>query len=333
MRPRDLSNLLRKAIKCRLPILIKGAPGAGKSDIVAQAAAAAGANVVLMHPVVSDPTDFKGLPGIVAGKAEFLPFGDLRQLVEADEPTVAFLDDLGQAPAVVQAAAMQLILARRVNGHKVSDKVVFVAATNRREDRAGVTGILEPVKSRFASIVELTPTLDDWCEWALEHDVPAEVIAFCRFRPELFAPKDPPTADIVNRPCPRTITQMGALYAAGITDLESLGGAVGQGFAVEFVAFLRTYQDLPSIDSILLNPTTAGVPRNPAALYAVTTALAINASVANVERIIKYLERLPREFQTLGVRDIDRRDKKMANNKAMIAWFAKNQDILVGGAR
>ena len=69
----------------------------------------------------------------------------------------SFLDDLGQAPMSVQAAAMQLILARRINGFKISDKVIFMAATNRREDKAGVTGILEPVKSRFAWIVELVP--------------------------------------------------------------------------------------------------------------------------------------------------------------------------------
>ncbi len=43
---------------------------------------------------------------------------------------VCLLDDLGQAPPAVQAAAMQLLLARRVNGHAVSDHVTFLAATN-----------------------------------------------------------------------------------------------------------------------------------------------------------------------------------------------------------
>jgi hypothetical protein len=59
---------------------------------------------------------------------------------------------------------MQLILARRVNSFTLPDCVSFVAASNRRQDKAGVTGILEPVKSRFATILEVSPDLDDWTQ-------------------------------------------------------------------------------------------------------------------------------------------------------------------------
>lgn len=328
MRPSELTTLLAKTIPAGLPVLIKGAPGIGKSDIVSQAAAAAKADLIISHPVVSDPTDFKGLPAVVDGMAEFLPFGELNALIKAKRPTVAFLDDLGQAPAVVQAAAMQLILARRINGHKVSDKVVFVAATNRREDRAGVTGILEPVKSRFATIVELTVDINDWCAWALEHDVPPELVGFVRFRPELMTAPGVATNDIVNRPSPRTVTHLGRLYAAGITDLESLGGATGIGFATEFVGFIRVWASLPSIDSILLSPTTAAVPKEPAALYAIATALATRATPQNAGRVIKYLGRLPEEFSVLGVRDIMRSRPQAANCAEFIRWATDHQELL-----
>ena len=90
---------------------------------------------------------------------------------------------------------MQLILARQVNGHKISDKVIFIAATNRRQDRAGVTGILEPVKSRFATIIQLDVDADIWIEWAFENDMPAELIGFIHFRPSLLH-KDETTSDI-----------------------------------------------------------------------------------------------------------------------------------------
>lgn len=329
MRPAQLQSLLAKTIAARLPVLIKGAPGVGKSDIVTKAAADAGAELVLMHPVVSDPTDFKGMPAITKAGAEFLPFGDLKKLMDADEPTIAFLDDLGQAPAVVQAAAMQLILARQVNGHAISDHVVFVAATNRREDKAGVTGILEPVKSRFATIVELEANVDDWCAWALDHDVPIELVAFVRFRPELFKAAGAPTNDIVNRPCPRTITNMGKLFALGIEDVETLAGAVGSGFAAEFVGFVKIYRQLPSIDGILASPDKQPVPDgDPAALYAVATALADRATPDNAGRIMKYLNRCPQEFAVLGVRDMLRRCPPAANNREYVAWAVKHGDAL-----
>jgi len=54
----------------------------------------------------------KGLPFVVNNNAEFLPFGNLRKLINADKLTVCFFDDLGQATPAVQSSAMQLILSR-----------------------------------------------------------------------------------------------------------------------------------------------------------------------------------------------------------------------------
>lgn len=329
MRPDELKKLLTKTIPAGLPVLIKGSPGCGKSDIVGQATEAAEANMILMHPVVSDPTDFKGLPAVVEGKADFLPFGDLAALMKAKTRTVAFLDDLGQAPAVVQAAAMQLILARQVNGHKISDEVTFIAATNRREDKAAVTGILEPVKSRFATIVELAPNVDDWCKWAIETDVAPELIAFVRFKPSLFTNPGAITNDIVNRVSPRTVANLGKLFKLGILDLESLGGACGQGFASEFIGFIRVFQTLPSIDAILLSPHKCPVPEEPSALYAVSTALGTRMTKDNVGRVLTYADRMPAEFGVLCVRDGLNKSPTAQESKDFIKWAALNQELLV----
>src|SRR5690606_26802195 len=144
-------------------------------------------------------TDVKGLPWIVDGSAHFLPFGELDRALHADKLTVWFLDDLGQASPAVQASYMQLLLARRVNGHVLSDHVTFIAATNRRTDRAGVSGILEPVKSRFTTIVELGAHLDDWCQWAISRDIAPELISFIRFQPDLLC-KFQASADLTNCP-------------------------------------------------------------------------------------------------------------------------------------
>ena len=334
MSPKQLKEVLKKTMVAKLPVLIKGAPGIGKSDIIEQVADELGMKLLVSHPVVSDPTDFKGLPGIVenskTGKkqAEFLPFGDLRKLIKAKVPTIAFLDDLGQAPAVVQAAAMQLILARKINGHKISDEVVFIAATNRRQDKAGMCSILEPVKSRFATIIELEPDAAEWTEWALQNDMPPALIGFINFRPALLMAGEA-TADIVNHPCPRTITYAGKLIKAGLKDVETLAGAIGDGAAAELTGFLRVCDTLPSIDGILLDPANAMVPEDPAALYAVVSALVEKASQSNASRILKYGNRLPADFSVLLVRDTIRKEPRIQNTKAFIKWATKHQDILL----
>jgi hypothetical protein len=339
MKPSDLATILGRMIAARLPVLVTGAPGVGKSDIVAQAAKDAGADVIISHPAVADPTDAKGLPWIAkdGDSATFLPFGELAQAIRATKPTVWFLDDLGQAPPSVQASFMQLLLARRVNGHLLPGCVTFIAATNRRTDRAGVSGILEPVKSRFAAIVELEADLDDWCRWAFANDVPAELIAFLRFRPDLLCAFQA-TADLTNSPVPRTWAHAGKLLALGLPmalQHQAIVGAVGEAAAVEFGAFLRLYRDLPSIDAILMDPDAAPIPEQPATRYAVVTALAMRSTERNFGRVARYAERLTDggagEFAALLVRDAARKDAAITQTVEFVRLATGDLGNLITG--
>ncbi len=331
MKASDLMKLIEITIKAKSPILLVGPPGIGKSDIVEQATQAAGAQLIISHPVVSDPTDYKGLPFADAGKADFLPFGELRAIIEAQTPTVFFLDDLGQAPASVQAACMQLLLARRINGHKVSDHVTFLAATNRRTDRAGVGGLLEPVKSRFCSIVNLEPDLQDWVTWALAHNLPTELIAFIRFKPDMLHDFRP-SNDLVNTPSPRTVANVGKLMAMGLPkelEYEAFSGAAGEGFAAMFCGFLKVFRTLPSPDMILMRPHDADVPSDPATLYALTGALAHRASDQTIDRLVTYYNRMPAEFSVLAMRDSVNLCPSVVHSRAYIEWASKNSEVLI----
>jgi len=247
MRISTAKPTLETLIKNRLPVLLKGSPGIGKTDLVKQVADSLGYELIVAHPVVDEPVDYKGLPFVVEGEAQFLPYGMLKKLINADNPTIFFLDDLGQALPMVQSACMNLLLNRSINEHKVSDHVTFVAATNRREDKAGVQGILEPVKSRFAAIIEIQPHPDDWIDWAIEHGMPSEIIGFIKFRPALLNDFKP-TADITNSPSPRTVAFAGRIYEAimesdafdsnqqkAVALKEAIAGACGEAFAVEFL--------------------------------------------------------------------------------------------------
>lgn len=333
MNASQLNKFLQFCIIHKLPALIKGKPGIGKSDIIEQACNDAGAELIISHPVVSDPTDFKGLPfADKNGEAHFLPFGDLNKLIHAKKPTVFFLDDLGQAPAAVQAACMQLILARRINGHHVSKEVTFIAATNRKEDKAAVSGLLEPVKSRFASIVELEVDTNDWVKWALtKGNMPTELIAFVRFRPELLSDFKP-TKDIVNSPSPRTIHYIGKMQNAGLpADLqfEAFKGAAGEAFAAEYKAFLDIFKNLPNIDQIFLNPDSVPVPTEPAVQYAVSGALASRINDVNATNAFSYINRLPVEIGVACVKDTALRNESITSTRAFIEYAADKGNIIL----
>lgn len=347
MRPAQLRKFLAATIKARLPVLITGAPGIGKTALCEQAAKEADADFVVTHPVVEDPTNAIGLPWPSKdnGHANFLPFGQLAKLLKATKPTLWLMDDLGQASPAVQAANMQWILARQCGEHYLPDCVTIVACTNRRTDRAGVQGILEPVKSRFASIVELEPHIDDSCEWMIATNQPMELVAFLRFRPNLLHQFNP-TQDLKNSPCPRTWAYAGKFVNMGLDrdiELAAIQGAVGEGAAAEFVGFLQVCRELPSFDGILFDPDKAKIPcGNPAAMFATATGLADKTTVANFPRVAQYAQRMYAhrcdvhtaglaQFAVLLVRDAWKRKPDIQDTGAFIKVMSSPMGKMIRG--
>lgn len=337
MRPSSVLTLLTAMVKAGLPTLLTGAPGVGKTHLVQQATEACKADLVYFDCGTSDNTRAEGMPWIDAQskEAEFFPFGDLAKLLRAKKPTVGFFDDLGWAALSVQNSYGHLVHERRTpSGKTLPDCVSIVAATNRRTDRAGVSGLSEAIKSRFASIIPVEPNIDDLCQWAIKKGewMPSS-IAFMRFRPELMH-QFTPSQDIVNYPCPRTWDYADKILRLDLPPSVELGavqGAVGEGPGAERLAFERIYRELPSLDAILMDPDSAPIPETPATLYAVSVGLASKATEGNFGRVARYSEKLREhrceqhkgglgEFGVLLVRDAVRRHnvEKIVNGKKMI---------------
>ncbi len=332
MNPSQLNDFLLKVLPKQLPVLVAGKPGVGKTAVATAAAAQLGYHLIVSHPAVADPTDFKGLPWVTDGRATFLPLGELEALTTATEPTLWLIDDLGQAPLAVQASLMQLIHSgsRQLGGHTLSSEVSILACTNRREDRAGVTGFLEPVKSRFMTIVELATDAAQWSGWAFANGIQPEIPAFLRWKPDLLSRFDA-SLGLEQSPSPRAwqhVSQLLELDLATEILLETVIGTVGEGAATELMAFLGTWRALPNPDLVIARPETAPVPEEPSVLFAACGALAHRATVTNVDPIFRYVARIPPEFQVAFVKFATAKDPKLANTGAYVAWAAANQEAL-----
>lgn len=339
LKPSELRTMAREFMRAKLPLLIQGAPGIGKTEIIKAAVQDAGAELLLTHPAVSDPTDVKGFPWVVDGKATFLPFGELLAALSfVGNLLVWFMDDIGQASPAVQASLMQLLHGGRVNGHVLPSNVVFIGATNRRTDRCGVSGILEAVKSRYGAIVELQADVDEWSAWAIDHDVPPQTIAFNRMRPDLLS-KFEPSADLTNSPSPRTWEHVAKIETMDLPENirnVAIAGAIGEGTATEYIAFKRIYATLPSVDQIIIDPMGTPYPSEPATLYALSSALAYKATDVNFGNVIKFAERLDKdghgEFAVLAIRDAVRRTPKLQHTNAYVRLITGKTfySVLVG---
>lgn len=340
MKPSQVKSLIKLAMGTKLNVMITGKPGIAKTAIAKQAAVEENADLVIIQTSTSEQTDTKGFPWIDKGKATFVPYGQILQLINAKKPTICILDDFGQASVDVQKSWMPLLDSnmREVAGHKISDFVTFVATTNRRSDKAGVQGILAPILSRFAVIVEMESDTNEWVLWAIDNNMPIELIAFSRFvenNSSLFNEIDKPlTNDLVNVYNSRTKEHLGILFNKGIDkDIEQsvFIGAIGQVAGIQFKAFLEMYRTIPDIDQIIINPSSVNVPTAPDVLYAVCGALAYRSNDVTLENILIYAERLPVEFQMVLVTDAVTRTPELTQTSAYIKWQIKHSNFTLRG--
>jgi len=304
----EAKQVIKIGLLSRQPVLIMGAPGIGKSDIVEQVRAELDYDMILTHPVVCDPTDAKGLPASFTNdfgqqQADFIPYGDLYYAMHATKPTIWFLDDLGQAPPAVQASFMQLLLAREVNGKRISDHVLFIAATNGRKHRAGVSGILEPVKSRFGLIFELIPHIDDLAPHLYATNCYSKIPAYLRFQPDaILEMKDTP--DFEATPCPRTWSKLGKVLTAlqdTMPDLRQriVASSIGEARSLSYCAFEQLFGRLPDPEEVIKHPKSFIVPSEPDILYALCSSVATRTTTKNVASIAAIADRLPIQFSAM----------------------------------
>lgn len=319
MKPSLVSKALDVALRAKRPVILKGQPGLGKSSLVKQCADRHSISLIDMRLPQLDAVDVRGLPYVSNGKALFAQPGFL----PTEGAGILFLDELPQAPVLVQNAASELLLDRRLGDYRLPDEWVVFAAGNNRADRAGVTDMPTHIRSRLIKL-DVEADITDWADWALGASIMPEIIAFLRYRSDLLHQfnKD---ADVF--PCPRTWEFANDILKANPSEdvkLPLLAGCVGEGASAEFIGFLRVFKELPDPALIFASPETAQVPSGPAVLYALSGLLARLAKRENVDALVKYLNRLPQEFAVLTMRDASKRNPDIQSTPAFIEWTSRN---------
>jgi hypothetical protein len=344
--PSELFDTLCAFINEGLPLFILGDPGQGKTQITRQAAERCDADFVPVFLAMKDPTDIGGYPTLIDapnsqhGKdAIFMPFGDMKKLITAKKKTMCFADDLGIAPTIMQGSWMQCVCEREINGHPISDQVVFVSASNLKGGNTGVTRILDPLMNKHAAVVHLKNTFKDWCWWAVKKaHLPYEIVYFVRWVPDVLTAYEP-TPDLSQTPTARGLEHCAQIYKSAVPPkvrARLFAGAIGEEYAVKLEGFLKFYKDLPNPDEVIAHPDTAAIPKDPGQIYALGAALANRAKESNIDAIITYANRLTSdpnagaEFSVALVCDSIRKDpQNLAQGQKFIDWSSENVDVLI----
>lgn len=302
MRPSRLKLVLNSLLRQRWPAFIWGPPGIGKSSIVRAVASDAGLQVVDLRAALLDPSDLRGIPAIVDGRAvwcppAFLPTSDRT-------PGVLFLDEVNAAPPMVQAGLYQLVLDRRIGEYELPAGWWVVAAGNRHQDRAVTFRMSSALANRFVHL-QLDPDLGDWREWAIVRKIDPLVMSFLAIRPELLAgtPGESPAY-----PTPRSWEMLSDVIEVfggyrNCTDL--VPGIVGEAAAIEFAAHVNKALQEADLLAILADPSDAPLPKSLDGLYMLTSWLVhIVAQPGVMPAAAILLGRVPPEFGVVLARDM-----------------------------
>lgn len=332
MRPSHVIETLTSLIPTRQPIYLWGPPGVGKSSLVRQAATYLDLATLDIRAVLLDPVDLRGIPAV---NGDHRAHWCIPDFLPREGRGVLFLDELAQAPPLVQSACLQLTLDRRIGEYELPDGWSVVAASNRQEDRAGAHRLISPLLNRFVHL-DVEVSLDDWQRWAIGAGIAPEVRSFLQFRPGLLFAFDP-TAGARSFPTPRSWEFVSSVLPHTAEHLlhPVVSGCVGEGPAAEFCGYLRVYRGLPDLAQVLSQPDTITVPTDPGVLYALVGALGERARDADrptLDAMFRFAGRLPAEYGVLLARDI------VAVNPAALAlpaagrWLASHRELLLGGA-
>lgn len=178
MRINDYKAQLPILQQARVVPLVWGPHGIGKSS------AYVGYYTVNLRLGNMEVGDIVGFPVERGDVMEFLPPDWWASLVSycelnPEKTAVLHLDEINHIRKDMQSIIFQLVLDREVNGRRLPDNVQVVASANPpTEDYPGVFDFQnKALLDRFCHVT-LTPSVDEWADWAKENGVSPSRVKF-----------------------------------------------------------------------------------------------------------------------------------------------------------
>jgi len=282
----------------RTPVTLLGPPGIGKTSvgrllaqIMTDRMESRRGEPALCVPLDLSsklPEDIGGLPyRDTTGRVPVTKYAVVEEVSLLCEPGaygVLILDDLPAATPAVQVAIRQLVLERRINQWNLSDGIIILVTGNRREDKASASTLPAHFRNSVC-LMQVEPELEEWCKWYGKQPNLARIVpSFLRYRPTHLS-KLPKDADKMGAfATPRTWAKLGGMWdtAHGMGfGLETAMGLVGEGPAMEFMAYVNVKSQLVDPETVLKDPVKA-MPNPAQELHSPDRAYAMITGLAEV---------------------------------------------------
>jgi hypothetical protein len=330
-----------------MSLLVAGSPGIGKTALLKQIADEMKMDTLFYYPQYADHGEIAGVTWVWVSpdgqemRADRVPLAGVAPMFEAKRPTLCIIDDLGHAMPSIQNAFMQPIEERRIGIRKISDYIVFAASTNRREDNAGAKTITSTMSNRFYTTITLEPSVDDLIEHAVSsgwHEGMPSFLRFCHTKTDSVfeLPKKDGSPYTTSRSLDKLQQMESAYELSGMTlwkdAPEVVTGTIGMGVGKKYIGYMRIRDEIAGLpEKVYQDPMGVTVPQSPDLQFALVLAVSQRCDVMNMGTMVKFLGRLSKELEVVGVLEATRRDKVLKNCTAYSEWVANNSKWIVGG--
>jgi len=319
---------------------IEGPPGGGKSalgmSIAKKLSEATGDkyNTFQINLSQHEPTDVSGIPYVKDGRM----YKALTEWWPTTPNNVIVLEEITKGPKLMQNAIGEAIHEGTVGSYKLPANTYFYLSWNRRGDGAGDEKVLSHFVNRVAYF-SYRPNPSDLINYAMQAGWNPSLIAFLnQFKHLVFDEKGFKSEGMrYNAEKPVFATPRSWEKVSDVLDINfpshlemaTLAGLVGAGPARELVAYKEIMADMPDVDDCINNPTKAKLPTESSVMYALSISLAYAVTKNNYSNVLKYIERMRKEFQVLWVKALQNRSPELLQATKETLELAKRLKSIV----
>jgi len=204
-----------------------------------------------------DTSDIKGLPDYHGKDSIIWKCPLWAKFLELENSNgVLFFDEINLAPPLVISSTYKIIYDRIINESKINDEWLILGAGNNEEDRAFTHDLASPVRDRGGEVELITPSVESWCNWAMDNDIDSRIIGFVNYKPSSLHQVN--FEDRQKFTTERGWERVNSLIK-GVEKYDELdlitSTAIGEGIAREFTAFCKIKEKI-SFDELIKNPKT-----------------------------------------------------------------------------
>jgi hypothetical protein len=328
--------------------MLRGEPGIGKSSIMTALKEKFPRHHLAYMDVPNMDLGDIAMPVIDRDSKTTRYYPNSRFMFHTGEPVIVMLDEFSKGAAPVINMLHPLLEAHnpRLGDIPVHpDSIIFMTG-NLATDGVG-DSLKAHTLNRISPIQIAKPSFDDWAEWAMNNDIEAEILAFGKQFPQIFASytdasqKENPYIYNPLRATTAYVSPRSLERASNIVKIRhqldsdsviaALSGTIGEAAARDFQAYLEFSDQLPTWESTIKDPLRALVPTSAGACAIVVFGAISKVDKTTIEPFMQYIERFEPEWQAAFAINIAKSKTKQRvafGCKAFSTWVAKNEDLL-----